>query len=150
MKRVVIATATFIVITVIGILFVGRTFYPDNVAETSVDGGEKNLKTRFYRSNVKTVTKEVEKLIPTITTYGLNWKLTGKSGAGNVSTVRAEVPVAVFTDDLEVTVKKAENEHEVRVDVRSQSRIGQSDFGENARHVRKFLVTLDQQLKSNR
>jgi uncharacterized protein (DUF1499 family) len=96
---------------------------------------------------VKSVVKAVEELVPTLSTYGSSWELIDKTDVGAVSKLKVEVPVIVFTDDLEVTVRSADNEHEVRVDVRSQSRVGKSDFGENARHVRKFLNALDSKMK---
>ena len=58
--------------------------------------------------------------------------------------IKAEVPVVVFTDDLEVYLKQ--NQDEVSIDVKSKSRIGRSDFGENARHVNQLLNVLDKKL----
>jgi uncharacterized protein (DUF1499 family) len=147
MKKYIIAAVGLIVLSAAGIIFIGRVSYPDNIAETSVEGGKKGLVTRFYTSDVKSVVKAVEELVPTLSTYGRSWELIDKTDVGAVSKLKVEVPVIVFTDDLEVTVRSADNEHEVRVDVRSQSRVGKSDFGENARHVRKFLNALDSKMK---
>ncbi|MEZ5345130.1 MAG: DUF1499 domain-containing protein [Pyrinomonadaceae bacterium] len=147
MKKTIIGILIFLVIAIIGIVIIGRTFYPDNIAQTSADGGEKGLKTRFYKTDLNTAVKAVSDVVPTLSTYGSGWKLVGTNlGKGDAaSTIKAEVPVVVFTDDLEVTVKSTEDR--VQVDVRSQSRIGKSDFGENARHVRKILEALDEKLK---
>jgi uncharacterized protein (DUF1499 family) len=146
-KKIIIALVVIFVVFVVAILFIGRTFYPDNVAETSVDGGTKGLKTRIYKTDFETAKKTVKEIIPTLSTYGSTWQVTDQTDSGNMFGIKAEVPVIVFTDDLEVNVKNAENEGEVQVDVVSKSRVGKSDFGENARHVRKVLGALDEKLK---
>ncbi len=146
MKKILIALGILLVVFVVVILVIGRTFYPDNVAETSKDGGVKELKTRIYKTDVETAKKTVKEIIPTLSTYGSNWKLVDEADGGNITSIKAEIPVIVFTDDLEVKIKQAENEGEVQVDVVSKSRVGKSDFGENARHVRKILSALDEKL----
>jgi uncharacterized protein (DUF1499 family) len=50
----------------------------------------------------------------------------------------------VITDDLEVYNK--ESGKEITIDAKSNSRVGRSDFGENARHIRQFLTALDEKL----
>lgn len=143
MKKVIIAIVVILVLFVVAVLFIGRTFYPDNVAETALDGGKKGLKTRIYKTDLATTRKTVQEIIPTLSTYGGKWKIANdKTQPENIIT--AEVPVIVFTDDL--TVKLTEKEGEVQVDVVSKSRVGKSDFGENARHVRKILGALDEKL----
>jgi uncharacterized protein (DUF1499 family) len=59
-------------------------------------------------------------------------------------TLSAEVRTAFggFTDDVTVSVIPA-GSAAARVTVRSRSRVGRGDLGENARHVRALLRTLD-------
>lgn len=143
MKKALIIIVASLVLFVVSILVIGRTFYPDNVAETALDGGKKDLKTRIYKTDLQTARKTVQEIIPTLSTYGSNWKIANdKTQSENVIT--AEVPVIFFTDDL--TVKMTEKDSEVQIDVVSKSRVGKSDFGENARHVRKILNALDEKL----
>ncbi len=145
MKKIVIGLIAVFVLFTIAILIVGRTFYPDNVAETSKDGGEKHLKTRVYKTDIVSVTKTVNGIVPTLSTYGSAWKIVDESGDGSVKSIKIEVPVIIFTDDLEVEIV-VETEGEVTINVRSTSRVGKSDFGENARHVRKILSELDKKI----
>lgn len=150
MKKLIIALVIIFVVFAVALLFIGRTFYPDNIAQTSADGGEKGLKTRFYKTDIKTVAKAAEEIIPTLSTWGGNWKLINTNMREDSAEIRVEVPVVMFTDDLEVRIKEAESEGFVQVDAISKSRVGKSDFGENARHVRKILNALDGKLaKSN-
>ncbi len=145
MKKIVIALIVCVVAFVIVIAVVGRTFYPDNVAETAPDGGKKGLETRYYDADAETVRKHAKEAVGTLSTWGASWRLVDETDGGSVSTIRAEVPVVVFTDELVVTIKDEGGKS--RVDVRSASRVGKSDFGENARHVRKFLAALDQRVR---
>lgn len=149
MKKTLVTLVVLLIAFAAAIFIIGRTFYPDNIAETSPDGGSKNLTTRFYQADPETVKNAVKEVIPTLSTYGGNWKTVGESDDKEIYSLKAEVPVVMFTDDLEVTVKRADNLHEIRVDAVSKSRVGQSDFGENARHVRKFLNALDEKLGKN-
>ncbi len=145
MKKIAIGLIVVLVLFVAAILFVGRTFYPDNIAETTADGGKKSLKTRVYKTDVESLSKAVKEIVPRLSTYGSSWKIVDEAESGASKTIEIEVPVVLFTDDLEVKILgKADNE--VVVNVRSVSRVGKSDFGENARHVRKFLSELDKNM----
>jgi uncharacterized protein (DUF1499 family) len=142
MKKMLIYIVIVIFILLAGIFILGR-FYPDNIAETAPDGGKKNLKTRIYQTDLETAIKTVKEIVPTLSTYGGNWKITGESeNIEKGKIIKAEVPVVVFTDDLEVYVQ--ETEKGVSIDAKSNSRVGRSDFGENARHIRQLLTALDE------
>lgn len=149
MKKFLIFIGIILVVFAVIIFIVGRVFYPDNIAETSMNGGKKDLKTRFYRTDLETAQKTAKEIIPTLSTYGKNWKIISESESDGIYTIKSEIPVVFFTDDLEIKVQKADNLHEVRFDVISKSRVGQSDFGENARHVRKILDALDKKFGKN-
>ena len=96
MKKLIIIIAIIFVIFVVGILIIGRTFYPDNVAETSADGGKKELKTRFYKTDLETATKAVEEIIPTLSTWGGSWKLINTNKMEDSAEIRVEIPVVHF------------------------------------------------------
>jgi uncharacterized protein (DUF1499 family) len=53
-------------------------------------------------------------------------------------------PVFRFKDDI--SVKLAPGKNETKVIVRSVSRLGFYDFGQNARHVRSFFAALEEKL----
>jgi uncharacterized protein (DUF1499 family) len=49
-----------------------------------------------------------------------------------------------FTDDMVVRI--TETPEGIRVDVRSKSRVGRSDLGQNAKRIRAFLAQFKQEL----
>lgn len=130
---------------------------PGNKAETSTDHKDENLRTRRYRIDFKTFVKELTKMIPTLTTYGRNWKLIGggetvgeSKSPTQSATMTVEVPVVFFIDDLEIDAFKVAENNEITVDVRSKSRVGSSDLGENRRHVLQLLKALDEKFSSEK
>lgn len=115
------------------------TDFTTNTAQTAPDNAE--LSTRFYDTSPAATAQKIRLLIPALRTLGRAWKLRATNEANGTTTIHCEVLVLVFTDDLIVEVR-AEN-GKTRVDVRSQSRVGQADLGENRRHIRQFLQHLD-------
>jgi uncharacterized protein (DUF1499 family) len=151
MKKKIFILLAVLLIPLLAIFILARVFYPDNIAETAPDGGKKYLKTRIYKTDLPTAENVVKEIVPTLTTYGSNWKLIAVEDAQNgQKIIKVEVPVVIFTDDLQVTLKKGAGEGETEVNVRSASRVGKSDFGENHRHVVKLLEALDKRFLNAR
>lgn len=119
---------------------------PGNVAETS-ETAKDELKTRRYKTELKNFAVETEKIIPTLTKYGQNWKLSSSNLYENSASIKAEIPVVFFTDDLEVKAESDAEKGEIIVNVRSNSRVGKSDLGENRRHVLQIFSALDEKFK---
>lgn len=128
---------------------------PGNTAETSDDAKDESLRTRYYQTDFDTFVEETKRLIPTMKTYGQNWKLAGGAGGGGgevgsdksqhrSETLIVEVPVALFIDDLEINAVKESGADKVKVNLHSKSRTGKSDLGENKRHILQLLEALDE------
>lgn len=120
---------------------------PGNVAETSESPQEEAFKTRHYKTDLKTLTVEAERIIPTLTKYGQHWRFISTSSDEKTATIKAEIPVVVFTDDLEIKAETHAEKDGTIVNVRSNSRVGKSDLGENRRHVLQLLRALDEKFK---
>lgn len=138
MKKLLIAAAA-LAVPAAGVFILARVVFPGNVAET---GANNELKTRIYAADLPTVFETVKEIVLTLSTYGRNWKLADSETKTDKAIVKAEVPVVLFTDDLIVNMKQSDGK--TAVDVRSNSRVGQSDFGENRRHVLQILNALDE------
>ena len=117
---------------------------PRNRAETDANHPDPALRPRFYKLAPREVHLQVLSLVPRLSTYGRSWRVVGQEldGSGESIVVRCEVPVVVFTDDLEVRILAAPGGAQVLV--RSASRVGKGDMGENERHVRQILRALDE------
>lgn len=144
MKKMLIAVAVLILLLA-GLLFVTRTIYPTNIADTTPDHRVVALRTRHYKTDLATFAGETEKLIPTLTKYGSAWKFVGAEKSDDKVVLKAEVPVIVFTDDLSVTAEKEDGG--IVVNIHSNSRVGKSDLGENRRHLETILAALDQKFR---
>jgi len=117
---------------------------PGSVAETAENHKEENLRPRKYQTNLQMLVAELEKLIPTLMTYGQNWKFVSADVSENSAVIKAEVPVVFFTDDLEIKAEYDAENAETIVNIRSASRVGSTDCGENRRHVLQILPALDE------
>jgi len=74
------------------------------------------------------------------------WTVVG-SGTGPGGTVVSAVhETRVFRLEDDVTVRIRRRDGATTVSVRSQSRVGSWDFGQNARNVRELLAALDAEL----
>ena len=121
---------------------------PDKFAETSADAKDKRLRPRRYKTTLENFTFEAEKIVPAQTTYLQNWKLASSNLYENSALIKAEVPVLVFTDDLEIKAENGAEKGEIIVNIYSALRVGLNDWGENRRHVLQILKALDEKLKS--
>ncbi len=110
---------------------------PTNSAQTSPDAAPE-LRTRVYRQKIGLVRQAAVVTAFEQTTWLRGWRVVPSED----DTIRVEVPVLVFTDDLTITVDQ--NDGQTRVNVSSKSRVGKGDFGENRRHVAQFLRALDE------
>lgn len=124
-----------------GVLTLGA-LNPGSVAETRPDHPDVRLRTRHYRGSLDETQKSVLARISTLKTYGSSWRVIATEN----NIVHVEVPVLVFTDDLTVTITPQGDG--VVLDVRSASRVGKGDFGENRRHILQLLAALDAQLSA--
>jgi|SRR5215213_3019107 len=115
-----------------------------NVAETAENHKEENLRPRKYKTNLQTFVAELEKLIPALSSYGQNWKFVSADVSENSAVIKTEIPVVVFTDDLEIKAEYDAQTSETIVNLRSASRVGNTDFGENRRHLLQILQALDE------
>ncbi len=75
------------------------------------------------------------------------WTVTETNAATGTLTAEVRTAFGGFTDDLTVTiVPVSPNEDRARVTIRSRSRIGRGDLGENARHIRALQKAMDARL----
>jgi uncharacterized protein (DUF1499 family) len=113
-----------------------------NVVETGRTPEYPDLQPREYRAPEETVARAVRAALGRLP----GWKFVG-SGRGPGGTefqATAEVPVLTLGHD--VSIRLRHDGGRTRMTVRSSSRTGPWDFGQNARFIRQLFAEVDRQL----
>jgi uncharacterized protein (DUF1499 family) len=116
-----------------------------NVAQTAPNHPDPLLRTRHFSQDLQATLSAAQSTLAGLSTYGRAWKTKQIRRDADSIVFTVEVPVLKFTDDLSVMLKRSGDS--TICDVRSASRVGAGDFGENRRHIRQFLHALDAKLK---
>ena len=117
-----------------------------NDVETGRTPEYPDLQVREYAQGEPAVLKAAQKVAETLPRFTFVAAGHGPGGA-EVQAV-ATTKVFKFQDDLTIRIRR-QGAH-TRVSVRSHSRKGKWDFGQNARNIREFLAALDKQLAADR
>lgn len=98
-----------------------------------------DLRVRDYSSAENVVTKAAKAAVERLPRWSL-----GASGSGPGGTeIQAVASAAFWPVKSDVTIRIHRDGGKTRVSVRSKSRMGPLDFGQNARNIRDFLAELD-------
>jgi uncharacterized protein (DUF1499 family) len=128
---VVAAAAAFVAWPFLNVVETGRTpEYPD-------------LQPRSYTQPPARVAREVEAAVTALPA----WELTGSGSGPGGFAVQAVRTTRVFRFSDDVTVHVTGSGGGSEVSVRSSSRVGKWDLGQNARNVRELLGELDRRLR---
>lgn len=112
-----------------------------NDVETGRTPAYPDLGVRDYAAGEETVSRAARAAIAELP----RWQLVGSGrgpGGSEIQAVAA-VPIRVFKQDVTIRIRRQSGR--TRVSVRSRSRVGKWDFGQNARNIRAFLAELDRQ-----
>lgn len=77
----------------------------------------------------------------------LRWHIAAVAESEGRIEATATTPLLRFKDD--VVIRMRAHDGGTRLDIRSASRVGQSDFGANAKRIRAFFQELNNRLKTN-
>ena len=138
--------ATFIV----GALVVGAavayslvTWPLINDVETGKTPEYPDLQPRSYPEGEEAVLKAARAVLDRVD--GFDFVAAGSGPGGSEIQAVHTTKVFHFKDDVTIRIKRQGGA--TRVSVRSKSRVGKGDLGQNARTIRQFLAELDAQLK---
>ena len=113
-----------------------------NVVETGKTPAYPDLLPRQYQDGKARVFEAALRAIGRLP----RWQMTSYHQEQGEIKAEARTMLLRFIDD--VTVRVEERDGITVVNVRSASRVGRSDFGQNARNVRSFFEELDRQVRS--
>ena len=101
-----------------------------------------DLRPRDYAAGEEAVMKAAKRCLERLP----RWSFVGAGSGPAGSEVRALHATRVFGFKDDVTIRIRREGERTRVSVRSRSRVGAWDFGQNARNVRELLGELDRSL----
>jgi uncharacterized protein (DUF1499 family) len=115
-----------------------------NDVETGRTPEYPDLQVRTYARDTVSVARAAQKVVERLP----RWTFVGAGQGPGGAEVKAVHKTAVFrfSDDVTVRVKGAGGGRST-VSVRSKSRVGKWDFGQNARNIRELLAELDSELR---
>ena len=113
-----------------------------NDVETGRTPEYPDLQVREYAASPKKVAEAATQAIGRLP----RWSLVGSGAGPGGHSIQAvhEIPTLGLKDD--VTIHIRQDGPRTKVSVRSRSRLGPWDFGQNARNIREFLAALDAQV----
>ena len=134
---------TLIVLVVLGAGWAATAWPRLNDVETGRTPEYPDLQVRTYPESparVAEALKEALARLPRWTVVG-----SGRGPRGTVVTAVHQTRVFRFEDDVTVRIRR-DPAGGTTVSVRSQSRVGKWDFGQNARNIRELLAALDEEI----
>jgi len=75
------------------------------------------------------------------------WKIQAADQSAGRIEATSTIPWFGFKDDIVIRIESQDNDS--RIDIRSDSRLGYSDIGENARRIRHYMKLLEQKAKGH-
>ena len=117
-----------------------------NEVETGRTPEYPDLQPREYAAGEQEVAKAVKAALARLPRF--EFVGAGAGRGGSEVQVVATTRVLRFKDDVNVRIRREGGK--TKVSVKSKSRTGSIDFGQNARNVREVLAALDQEMGSRR
>jgi uncharacterized protein (DUF1499 family) len=113
-----------------------------NDVETGRTPEYPDLRPKMYAAREARVAQAAEQAISHLP----RWTLVGSGRGSGGHSIQAVATTRVFRFKDDVTIRIWREGPWTHVSVRSRSRIGKGDFGQNARNIRAFLAELDRLL----
>jgi uncharacterized protein (DUF1499 family) len=117
-----------------------------NTVETGRTPEYPDLQPREYAAGEQAVTEALKTAVGRLSRF--TFVGAGRGPGGSEVQYVAATPVFRFKDDVSARIRREGGK--TKVTVRSKSRTGKIDFGQNARNVRELLAALDQEMAGKR
>ena len=113
-----------------------------NMVETGRTPEYPDLQPREYAASEQRVTEALKTAAGRLSRFAFVGA--GRGPGGSEVHYVASTPVLRFKDDVNVRIRR--EGAKTKVTVRSKSRMGTMDFGQNARNVRELMAALDREM----
>lgn len=140
-QKLLIALAILVGVTVTGLLVAASIWPVINEVETGKTPEYPEVQPQYYTTDPQRVFEEATGAVEELG----GWTLANEDTASYLLEAERETNVFGFIDDVTIRVEPV-TEFVTRVHVKSTSRVGKGDFGQNARNIEEFFVELDQRL----
>jgi uncharacterized protein (DUF1499 family) len=110
-----------------------------NDVETGKTPEYADLRPKMYAAAVPRVAKAAEEAVGRLP----RWTLVGSGSGPGGHSIQAVATTRLFRFKDDVTIRIHREGPWTYVSVRSKSRMGKADFGQNARNIRAFLAEMD-------
>jgi uncharacterized protein (DUF1499 family) len=137
-KKWSFAAATML--SIFGALWVyrNRKLFLVNDVTTGESFEYPDLRAHVYFGSIETVADATERAITIIS----KWRLVFRDNDQHVLQAEVEAPVGGFISEVTITLSNLGPRH-VRAVIRSTSKMGRGDLGENARNIRQAQKSMD-------
>jgi len=142
MRRRLLTILGIVVGTVVTGLLVAASIWPViNEVETGETPEYPEIQPQYYTAEPPRVYEQSREAIAALD----RWRVVSAEGGSHTIKATHETYVFGFIDDVTVWIEPV-TEFVTRVRVRSASRVGKGDFGQNARNIGEFFGALDERL----
>lgn len=125
-------------------LWVNRRLFLVNDVTTGESAEYPHLRSRVYYADADDALAVAERCVRNMA----RWRVVYTDAESDVLEAEVETPVGNFLDD--VTVQVAPLAHgQTRVTIRSRSRLGGGDLGQNAAHIKELQEAMDAHLTND-
>lgn len=114
-----------------------------NDVETGRTPEYPDLQVRTYSRDVATIARSAQRAVERLP----RWTFVGAGQGPGGAEVKAVHKTQVFRFSDDVTLRVRAVGGRTTVSVRSKSRVGKWDFGQNARNIRELLAELDREVR---
>ncbi len=140
MKRKILTTLAVLVGLFVTATLVTASVWPViNVVETGKTRAYPDVLPQYFSADAKRLHGEAERAVIQLR----GWHVTSRGGDGPIEATHEGMLGMI--EDVTITIS-AETEFVSRIDVRSASRVGRGDFGQNARNIRELQAEIDRRL----
>jgi uncharacterized protein (DUF1499 family) len=128
-----------LLIGVVALVWAFATWPRINDVETGKTPEYPDLQPKMYAANEAKVARAAEEAVRHLP----RWTLVGSGSGPGGHSIQAVSTTRLWRFNDDITIRVHQEGPWTRVSVRSKSRIGKGDFGQNARNIRAFLAELD-------
>lgn len=132
---------SIVVIMGVGLLGFKWSYFTQNWAETHVKHTDPTLRTQTYTLSAEVCFDAISQFVNTLP----RWKVLHHDRETGKLTAERKTLVFGFIDDIEISIKKV-GERTCMLNLRSASRVGKGDLGQNARNIREVLEGFEPQI----